>query len=342
MKIKKHSRSEKNELFRRAGLLILVVAVVLVCASVVSRVVDQRKLPVASETASTEEELPLGTVEINGVKCVPKNNIRTYLFMGLDSRGESESKEDYDGTGQCDVLQVIVLDRTNNTYTRLPINRDTMTDVKSLDTDGTYLTTTEVQIALAHANGDGMEMSCENTVDAVSNLLYGQQIDGYVALNMDAIEILNRLAGGVTVTIEDDFSQSDPTLVQGETVTLTDEQAMHFVHDRMNVADGTNENRMKRQAQYLANLKPILADKCMEDNSFALDLYDGLEKYMVTDISRNGFIKLSAFLAESEEQKMLEIEGESSIGKLDYNEFRVNEDSLAEVVIQLFYDKLDK
>lgn len=341
MKIK-HSQKDKNELFRKLGILVLVIAVVFLGAGVVSKVVDQRSLPETSERASTEEELPLGTVEINGVKCVPKNNIQTYLFMGLDSRGESESKEEYDGTGQCDVLQVIVLDRTNKTYTRLPINRDTMTDVKSLETDGTYIGTSEVQIALAHSNGDGMEISCENTVDAVSNLLYGQQIDGYIALNMDSIEVLNHLVGGVTVTIEDDFSESDPTLIQGETVKLTDEQAMHFVHDRLNVADGTNENRMKRQAEFLSSLKLILVEKCLADNAFALDIYDGLENYMVTDVSRNGFIKLAAFLAESEEQDALRIDGESSIGELGFNEFRADEESLSEAVIQLFYDKLEK
>ena len=51
----------------------------------------------------------------------------------------------------------------------------------------------------------GMELSCENTVDAVSNMLYGIRIEGYISLNMDSIKILNHLAGGVPVTIEDDF-----------------------------------------------------------------------------------------------------------------------------------------
>ena len=64
------------------------------------------------------------------------------------------------------------------------------------------LPTTKTQIALAHANGDGMELSCENTVDAVSNMLYGIRIEGYISLNMDSIKILNHLAGGVPVTIE--------------------------------------------------------------------------------------------------------------------------------------------
>ena len=280
-------------------------------------------------------------VEINGIKCTPKKNIKSYLIMGLDSRGEAEATEEYDGTGQVDTLELVVVDYTANTYTRLPINRDTMTEVQSLDTDGTYLATTKMQLSLAHACGDGMEISCENTVDAVSNLLYGQTIDGYASLNMDAIEVLNHLAGGVTVTIEDDFSKADPTLVQGETVTLTDEQAMTYVRGRMDVGDGTNEGRMRRQTQFLSALKPILMEKCQADSSFALEIYDSLTPYMVTDQSRNDFIKLTAALIESEEQERLHIEGTNAVGDTGFNEFTVDEDSLADVVIQLFYDKVE-
>ena len=41
------------------------------------------------------------------------------------------------------------------------------------------------QLALAHTYGSGEEDSCENTVLAVENLLYGVGIDHYVSLTMD-------------------------------------------------------------------------------------------------------------------------------------------------------------
>ena len=334
-----HSPKEKQAMFRKGVLIVLAIALVLVAVGVASQVVDRKTI------AREEEETtqwPRDMVEINGIKCTPKKNIKSYLIMGLDSRGEAEATEEYDGTGQVDTLELVVVDYTANTYTRLPINRDTMTEVQSLDTDGTYLATTKMQLSLAHACGDGMEISCENTVDAVSNLLYGQTIDGYASLNMDAIEVLNHLAGGVTVTIEDDFSKADPTLVQGETVTLTDEQAMTYVRGRMDVGDGTNEGRMRRQTQFLSALKPILMEKCQADSSFALEIYDSLTPYMVTDQSRNDFIKLTAALIESEEQERLHIEGTNAVGDTGFNEFTVDEDSLADVVIQLFYDKVEE
>lgn len=48
----------------------------------------------------------------------------------------------------------------------------------------------------------------------------GEFIDFYVAMNMDGISELNDLAGGVTVTLEDDFSSIDPAMTKGTTLTL--------------------------------------------------------------------------------------------------------------------------
>lgn len=337
----KHSRRnyDKRKVVRKLIPLFLAVIVVAATAGIISQTADRKKMDHDTQEAANDQTEDI--VEINGVKCVPKRNIKTYLFMGLDSQGEAKAAEEYDGTGQCDTLQILVLDDVNHTYTRLPINRDTMTEVNTLDENGYYLGTTTMQISLAHASGDGMEKSCENTVDAVSNLLYGQTIDGYASLNMDSIKVLNHLAGGVTVTIEDDFSKEDPSLKMGDTITLTDEQAMHYVHGRMNVGDGTNENRMRRQTQYLEALKPILLEKCQADNTFPLDIYDGLEPYMVTNLTRNNFINLAAELTECEEQDSLEIKGTNAMGDTGFNEFTVDEDSLAETVIQLFYDKVE-
>lgn len=57
-------------------------------------------------------------------------------------------KTESDGTGQSDVLELLVIDTKKNTYHKLPINRDTITDVKSLDDDGSYLATTKTQSLL--------------------------------------------------------------------------------------------------------------------------------------------------------------------------------------------------
>ena len=96
----------------------------------------------------------------------------------------------------------------------LSVDRNTVTPVRSLADDGTYLATTDIQLSLAHSMGPDQNMRAENTVDAVSTLLKGQKIDGYAMINMRAIQVVNDMVGGVTVTIEDDFSERDKRKLQ--------------------------------------------------------------------------------------------------------------------------------
>ena len=84
-----------------------------------------------------------------------------------------------------------------------------MTQIRILGVTGEPAGTFTGQLALAHTYGSGEEDSCENTVLAVSNLLYGMEIDHYVSLTMDGVALLNDLVGGVTVEVLDDFSGID-------------------------------------------------------------------------------------------------------------------------------------
>ena len=207
----------------------------------------------------------------------------------------------------------------------------------SLTPDGEYLATARAVLALAHENGDGMEISCENVVKAVSNFLGGCKIDSYAAVNMGAISMINNMVGGVTVTIKDDFSLVDPTMVMGETIKLTDEQAMHFVHDRWDVADGTNEARMKRQSDYVRDLKIQLRHKCAEDKEYPLKVYEQLGDYMVTNVSDQKFAKLAMLMLEDKDDGELEITGTVTVGDMDYYEMEPDEESVKQAILTLFY-----
>lgn len=276
-------------------------------------------------------------VIINGKEYVPKKDIETYLFIGVDSLDKVHKVEEYDGTGQCDVLTLLVRDLGQGTFRTLSIDRNTMANVKSLDYDNSYLATSRIQLSFAHANGDGLEASCENTVDAVSDLLGGQKIDGYAAVNMGAISIINNLAGGVTVTIEDDFTESDPSLKIGDTLTLSDEQAVHFVHDRFNVGDETNECRMRRQSMYMSDLKKKLRAKCSADNSYPVKIYESLGDYMVTSLTSSKFSKIAMLVLDEKDQGELHIKGTNSVDDLGFIAFEPDEESLNEVIATLFY-----
>lgn len=332
-----HTKNDKKKLHRKAALALAAVLLAGAAGGAIYHTVEQENIQTGSDAAEY-----INVTEINGIKCRRKTRVKTYLIMGTDARGPVEAVDEYNGTGQCDLLELLVIDQNADTYALLPINRNTITEVKSLENDGTYIASSEVQIALAHANGDGLEISCENTVDAVSHLLYDQTIDGYAALNMDAIKVINHYAGGVPVTIEDDFSQSDTSLKMGETITLDDDQAMHFVHDRMNVGDGTNEGRMRRQKAYLDALQPIFEQKTSQNESFPLDVFEGLQEYMVTDLTGKDISKIAKALMQNESLGTLQIEGESSLDYSGYDQFIPDQDSVADVVIQLFYERLDE
>ena len=95
--------------------------------------------------------------------------------------------------------------------------------------------------------------------------------------------MLNDLAGGVTVTLEDDFSAADPAMTKGATLTLQGDQAEIFVRRRRDIGEGTNEARMVRQEEYLAQLSAQLESRVQQDQQFTAQVYDALQPYLVTD-----------------------------------------------------------
>ena len=337
-------RKRKEDAMRKLGLLAVAVAAIAVAFLFVSKLVDRKNADPAARGAAeaTTQEKAEDIITIDGVDYRQRDNVKAYLFIGEDDTGSKEAKSEYDGTGQSDVLQLLVIDKDKGSYTRIPINRDTMTDVKSLDDDGTYLATTRIQISYAHANGDGLEVSCENTVDAVSNLFHGIGIQEYACLNLDGIKTLNHMAGGVTVTIEDDFSNSDESLEMGKTVTLDDEQAYHYVHDRLNVEDGTNQNRMKRQKIYMSELTKIYRQKQLKDDEFAVRLYQELQDHMVTSLRIGDVSRLAKSLMTCEDQGETEIEGKTSVGEDEYIEFEADQGCIDQITKDLFLEEADE
>ncbi|MDD5803049.1 LCP family protein [Blautia sp. HCP3S3_H10_1] len=289
---------------------------------------------VTQGTSSTQEDPD--AITYKGVTYVPKGNLETYLFAGIDSPDKVTDIKEYDGTGQCDVLIVLVRDRSTDTCKLLTIDRNTMTPIRSLEDDGTYIDTDIAQISLAHAMSLDHQTRADNTVDAVSTLLGGHKIDGYAMVNMGAITIVNDMVGGVTVTVEDDFPDSD-TLIKGQTVTLHGEDAERFIRERKTVGDGLNDNRMNRQAQYEQAFKPVFQAKCSEDKTFPLDLYHAMEDYMTTNISAKKFSRLALLLSDETDEEKLTIDGTDGFDEDGWQTFTPDEDSLQEVILSLFY-----
>lgn len=326
-------RQDKKRLYKglgiAAGVLILGIAVI----GVVLGMADHYRINSGSSTDSRE------TITYKNETYVKKGNLETYLIAGIDAPGKVEKVTEYDGTGQCDVLAVIVRDRSTDQCKLLSIDRNTITAVKSLDNDGMYLDTTDIQISLAHAMGFDQQVRAENTVDAVSHLLGDQTIDGYAMVNMGAIQVVNDMVGGVTVTIEDDFSDIDPSMKKGEMVTLMGEQAEKYVRSRKEVADGSNQNRMSRQSTYEEAFKPAFRNKCAENSKFPLEVYHAMEDYMTTNISAKKFCRLAILMSDENQDEKVAISGTYGLDEDDWQTFTPDEDSLQEAILELFYQK---
>lgn len=331
-------------MMRKKNLLVLLIALV-VCVGVVYGVSALFRQGLGDRDdgdpgKSVEDMLAsddaLKPISLNGKTYIPRKNVSSYLLMGIDNEGEVAKYSSYMG-GQADTLLLVVVDRERKEYSLLQINRDTMCMVDFLGSDGTPIgERKQMQIALAHALGSGLEDSCENTVRAVSTLLYGVPISGYAALNMDAMPILNDAVGGVTVTIEDDFSESDSSLVLGETITLDGQQAYNYLRGRMTVGDGENTSRMRRQRTFMTAFLKKAQRQLAEDKSLAASLYTELEPYMVTDLSGKAVSDLLETSLYYSYQGITTPEGTDGTDGT-FVTFQPDEEALRQLVLEMFY-----
>lgn len=301
--------------------------------------------PVSSQgpSSAVEAGAPVDDREItyyNGTAYARREDLETVLLLGVD-KFEGETPEGYLNNQQADFLLLLVMDKQHETCTPIQLNRDTMTEIQILGVTGEPAGTFTGQLALAHTYGSGEEDSCENTVLAVSNLLYGMEIDHYVSLTMDGVALLNDLVGGVTVEVLDDFSGIDESLVQGETVTLQGQQALTYVRSRGGLEDSSNLRRMERQRQYLAALQQQLKAAVQQEDGFTLDALLQLNEYMVSDCTVDQLSDLGDSLAAYQVSDILTTPGDAQEGE-EFMEFTVDEDALQQLVMDVFYEPVEE
>lgn len=275
-------------------------------------------------------------VTVDGVSYRRRQDVTTILLMGIDTEASSASAAGARSGGQADFLRLVVIDDAQKTITQVPIDRDTMMPIAVLDVLGERSGVRTAQICLAHGFGDGHAQSCELTVEAVSNWLYGIPIDYYIAMNLDGIAALNDLLGGVTVMLMEDFSALDASMTAGTTLTLTGEQAEIYVRSRRNIGIGTNEARMARQEQYLSQLADCLSAHMQADEDFLAVLYDGLAPYLTTNISRGRLLNEAWAAREYQLAPVVKLSGTHAVGVDGFVQFYADDAALKQIVVELF------
>ena len=294
-----------------------------------------------SSISKLPEKENFGNIVVNGQTYMLRSDIDTFLIIGLDKFETNNKTESYVNNKQADFLLLVVFDHSNKKYSALHINRDSMTEVNVLGVAGNRVGTKVQQIALAHTHGNGKEISCNNTTEAVSNLLNGIDIKHYLSLTMDAVSIMNDMVGGVSITVMDDLSIIDPDLISGSTVTLTGQQALQYIRSRKGLEDSSNRARMKRQQQYMLALLDQIQNKIEQDNEFLAKAALELSDYIVSDRSVSQLHSLSEKFNAYEFTGVIELEGDFSINS-EYVEFYPDQDFIQNIVLELFYAKSAK
>ena len=332
----------------RAVIEIIIAVLVIIAVYFIIRGMDRHDVRIRQ--AATENEMQRVWKEFQekpvSIKLHKKtwkfaHPVQTYLFIGTDKSGNEDAEgEEYHGS-MADALMLVVVDEEEKAYGILQLNRDTITEVPMLLQDGSANASAQMQLCTAHWYGKDKAASCDNTVETVSKMLGGLPIDGYYALKMDAMPLLNHEVGGVTVTLEDDMTKLDPAMKKGATLTLTDRQAELLMQSRYAMDDDRNTQRMRRQQIFLKAFMKKIKKQNAGDINATVKLYDRLRPYATTDIKMNDLTALLKDMQGYTDKGIITIDGTSKIGEKLHDgkkhwEFYMDEDSLETSMKQLY------
>ena len=289
---------------------------------------------ISADEVTIEDE---DTISYNGKKYTLNKNIVSFLVMGIDRDNVNENFSS-GANGQADVIVVATIDTETKKACIIPISRETMVDVNLFTKDGKYAGTKREQLCLAYAYGNSTEQSSENVLTSVRRLLYNINISSYVTIEMEGVEKLTDLVGGVDITSLEDLNSTKLTLKKGQKTTLNGNQAHTYIAYRDDDVEA-NARRMERQKQFLSALLNKTSNQVLNDYSKLVALYSTMTPYFNSDIS---FAQI-AYLAQNclsinfgDAIEYKSIDGTLTEGE-QWIEFEADKESILQTVIDVFY-----
>lgn len=287
-----------------------------------------------------------GDIKYNGQIYRYNDEILTFLVLGIDNQEKVYKGEvtDYKNGGQSDAIFLAVMNPKNHTAKLIAVNRNTIADIDVYNIDGTFAGTAPLQITLQHGYGDGRELSCERSVKAVSKLFKNIPINGYLSINMGAIQEINDAVGGVPVTVMENSKWYSENLQNnvGNTIVLHGIDAYEYLQNR-NVDDfDSATDRLNRQKQYLKSFVDVAKAKTKEDIKFPITLYDKVKDYVVTDVSvaEMSYLASEALKYEFDADQIYSLQGDTKEVN-GFEEFYPDEKLLYELIISIFYEPVN-
>jgi anionic cell wall polymer biosynthesis LytR-Cps2A-Psr (LCP) family protein len=193
------------------------------------------------------------------------------------------------------------------------------------------------QICLAYAYGDGKVISCENAINAVSELFHGVPINSYFSFEIDSMPVLTDAIGGVDLTALETIGN----FTEGEQVHLNSSNVESYLRSRRFDIIDASSLRQKRQMQFIQEYIKLAVDKTKSDITTPLNIYNTMKDYMVTNIGANKVTFLAGTYLTSgvDTAGITTLQGQTKMGET-YVEFYPDEAAKLDLFIKTYYTKV--
>lgn len=274
-------------------------------------------------------------IEYNGKKYDYNSSIVSILFMGIDSTGPEQM-------GQADAMQLVLLNREEESIQVIALSRDIMTDIHLFDVEHNDLGWDKQHLGLAYAYGDSPKNGAMLTSQAVSKLLYDVPVVHFAAMDLSILPELQNVVGELQVTVPNDsLVEVDPTWTKGSVVTLNADNVESFVRTRDTEQDFSNTDRMERQKAYIGAYVQKIKEMLTNDFDNTVQLLYNVCKDMTTNITLDDIQSFSSMLLSysyDSNSDFYTLQGENKTGEL-HDEFEVDQEALQQLVVELFYEE---
>lgn len=269
-----------------------------------------------------------------------RDDVISILLMGIDYMADATEfwdEETVSNGGNVDVLGLVILDTSTFDFSILYIPRDTVAEMIAMDAEGNYIDTIRGNITVSHSYGDGGDLSCRLTSEAVSRLLMGAPVSRYAALDCDAIYTLNQILGGVRITFDSDCTELHHTFYEGNTVTLNNLYLSMLVTYRDVEVLDSSYTRGMRIMNVLKAMFDQLKGRIMEDPTVALEIFDKLSEYITTDLELSEITYLARNIGKMDftMDSVIRLQGETVMGE-QFAEFHADPEWIHDFVVEKF------
>ena len=263
-----------------------------------------------------------------------KDGVTAILFLGIDYGAETHAEGTVGGGGRSDAIMLLVLDDQDRSTTVFLIPRDTMANVDVYKENGDYAFSAFIQVNMQYSFGNSKKRSCYLTKRLLSEILFDLRIDYTLSLDAAGISSVAEQLGGLTLTLEEDYTDIDPSYQKGATITLDGKTAERFVRSRDTDVSGSGMARMNRHFELLKSLFSQYENKDSEKQ--LKDILNTAESYIESDLSADTITKLASYRLKD---TAVILPGKLVSGEF-HDEYYMDEEETKKVILELFYERV--